>query len=118
MTLPATCAVVADVLRSESIVLFSLKSVHSKLLPDIKKFVRDQMGNNIERLYHMDAATFEAQEKRWLVSPKDVRHIDSMYRNRDTGLALRGVKPLIKRWDDGSETVKQVTEADYDQLAS
>ena len=44
-----------------------------------------------------------------------MRFIDSMYRNRDVGLALHGKKILKKQWDDGLETVKRVMEADDDQ---
>ena len=36
-------------------------------------------------------------EQRWLISPKDVRLIDSSYRNRDAGLAMRG-EMVLKNW--------------------
>jgi hypothetical protein len=38
----------------------------------------------------------------------DVRKIDSVYHNRDTGLARRGLMKLDKWWDEGDETLKEV----------
>ena len=114
MTLPAIFSVVENVLRSDSLVVFTLKGVHGQTVPEIKTLVNNHMKRNIQRLYNIDVTTFEAQEKRWLMSPKDVRFIDCMYRNRDVGLALRGKKILKKQWDDGLETVKRVIEADDD----
>ena len=60
----------------------------------------------------IDAARFNARERRWLISPKDVRLIDSAYRNRETGLARRGQLILKKVWQDGMETVNGVVNAD------
>lgn len=52
---------------------------------------------------------FSADHKRWLVNDKtDVRKIDSVYRNRDAGLARRGLKKLDKWWDEGDETLSMV----------
>lgn len=115
MTLPAIFSVVENVLRSDSLVLFTLKSVHGQIIPEINTLVNNHMKRKIQRLYNFNVTTFEAREKRWLRSPKDVRFNDSMSHNRDVGLALRGKKILKKRWDDGLETVKRVMEADDDQ---
>ncbi|SMY29582.1 unnamed protein product [Zymoseptoria tritici ST99CH_1A5] len=46
-------------------------------------------------------AEFETKWKRFLLSPEDVRFIDSVYRNRDAGLARRGLMVLKKKWDEG-----------------
>lgn len=51
---------------------------------------------------------FEYGPKRFLVSPKDVRLIDSVYRNRDFEMARKGVKPLVKWWNEGDETLEKV----------
>lgn len=51
---------------------------------------------------------FEYGPKRFLLSPKDVRLIDSVYRNRDFEMARKGVKPLVKWWEDGGETLEKV----------
>ena len=51
----------------------------------------------------MTYEAFEQGEQRWLISPKDVRLIDSSYRNRDMGLARRGEKVLDKWWADEEE---------------
>ena len=69
------------------------------------------LERNVRSVYGMGYAQFEASEKRWLISPKDVRLIDSGYRNRDSGLARRGKLILKKRWEDGDETVERVMQA-------
>ena len=51
----------------------------------------------------MTYEAFERGEQRWLISSKDVRLIDSSYRNRDMGLARRGEKVLEKWWVSGEE---------------
>jgi hypothetical protein len=52
---------------------------------------------------------WHADEKRWLVNDKtDVRKIDSVYRNRDAGLARRGLIKLEKWWDEDDDTLKEV----------
>ncbi|KAK3073705.1 hypothetical protein LTR53_004463 [Teratosphaeriaceae sp. CCFEE 6253] len=57
--------------------------------------------------YGVDYVRFDAEHKRFLVSPTDVRFIDSVYRNRDAGAARRGLKTLEKWWKDGDETLRQ-----------
>ena len=74
---------------------------------------------NIQQLYGgIDAARFDVGERRWLISPKDVRLINSAYRNRDTGLARRGQLILKKLWQDSMETVNDVMNADNPQPMS
>ena len=49
---------------------------------------------------------FIKTQKRWLVSGStDVRKIDSVYRNRDAGMARRGLKKLDKWWDMNDDTL-------------
>lgn len=54
---------------------------------------------------------FQREQQRFMMSPPDVRLIDSVYRNRDAGLARRGLKWLEKEWEEGDETLKGVMEA-------
>ena len=69
----------------------------------------ERIEDNIRQLYDgIDVARFDAEEKRWLISSKDVRLIDSAYRNRDVGLARRGQLILKKIWQDDIETVNSV----------
>lgn len=96
--------------------VFNAKSVDGRVNPDTKALVKAHMKVNIERIYAMDVEHFLAEEKRWLVSPKDVRLIDSVYRNRDAGLARRGILQFKKKWEDGMETVDNVMHADDAQL--
>lgn len=116
MTLP-TLADLADVVaESETLVVFSAKSLHGNVPPELKNPVLAQIKGNVERLYGMSVDEFTAREKRWLISPKDVRLIDSGYRNRDAGLARRGLLRLKKVWEDDMETVANVMHADDAQL--
>ncbi|KAF2866290.1 hypothetical protein BDV95DRAFT_505234 [Massariosphaeria phaeospora] len=66
---------------------------------------------NVKRVYgnDVDYGKFMDEEKRWLVNDKtDVRKIDSVYRNRDAGLARRGLKKLDKWWDEDDRTLEEV----------
>ncbi|KAF2010158.1 RNI-like protein [Aaosphaeria arxii CBS 175.79] len=78
------------------------------------KQAHDHIVANIKRIYgaDYDYHTFHAEDKRWLLSDKtDVRKIDSVYRNRDAGLARRHIKKLDKWWDADDETLAQVMKA-------
>jgi hypothetical protein len=57
----------------------------------------------------MTHARFVNEEKRWLINDKaDVRKIFSVYRNRDAGMARRGLKRLDKWWDENDDSLKEV----------
>lgn len=116
MSLPALANLAEVVAKSENLVVFGAKSIYGKVDPAIKSQVNTQIEANIERLYGMSVDEFAAKEKRWLISPKDVRLIDSGYRNRDAGLARRGMLQLKKVWEDGMEIVNGVMHADDVQL--
>ena len=112
MTLSALESILEGVLRSETLVFCSAKSVYRKVSTQVKLPVKERLKVNIRQLYRgIDVACFDAEEKRWLISPKDVRLIDSAYRNRDAGLARRGQLLLKKVWQDGMETVRSVMNA-------
>lgn len=74
----------------------------------VSKVARERLHQNVEQQYGMDYQQFEAAHKRFLISPKDIRHIDSVYRNRDAGAARRGLKRLEKWWDEDDTTLEQV----------
>jgi Ran GTPase-activating protein (RanGAP) involved in mRNA processing and transport len=77
----------------------------------LHKLVRATLEANVKRVFGEDKSYDEwlAHEKRWLVNDKtDVRKIDSVYRNRDAGLARRGLMKLEKWWDEDDETLKEV----------
>ena len=72
---------------------------------------RAHLARNVQRVYGSDVsyALFLSEHKRALVSDEgSVRKIDSVYRNREAGLARRGVKVLEKWWVDGDETLERV----------
>ncbi|KAK1230556.1 hypothetical protein PQX77_006356 [Marasmius sp. AFHP31] len=78
----------------------------------VSLLVKSRMEENVAKEYNGKSYDdFMADEKRWLVSPDDVRYIDSVYRNRDAGLARRGLKRLEKLWDDEDDTLEQVQNA-------
>ncbi|KAM0704717.1 hypothetical protein Q7P35_007503 [Cladosporium inversicolor] len=56
----------------------------------LTKLVKERLRFNVKREFEMEYAEFEAEEKRFLMSPRDVRLIDSVYRNREAGMAKRG----------------------------
>ena len=119
MTLSGLESISEAVIESKALVSFSAKSVHNKVPARIKLPVRARIEENIRQLYGgIGLARFAAEEKRWLISPKDVRLIDSAYRNRDTGLARRGQLILKKVWQDSMETVNGVMNADGSRPAS
>ena len=74
----------------------------------LTKLVRERLRANVWREYGVGYEEFEADEKRFLMSPRDVRLIDSVYRNREAGLAKRGAERLRKVWEDGDETLRMV----------
>jgi hypothetical protein len=80
----------------------------------MKKAVQDHLTANVKARYGEDTSysLFMEEERRWLVSDKtDVRKIDSVYRNRDAGLARRRLLTLIKNWEEGDETLDRVMTA-------
>lgn len=113
MTLSAIESISKEVLKSKTLVVLSAKGVYGKVSAKVKLPVKKRIHKNIWLLYGgIDDAFFDAEEKRWLISPKDVRLIDSAYRNRDAGLARRGQLVLEKIKQDGMETVQGAINAD------
>ena len=77
----------------------------------LAKAAHEVLLKNVQKAYGAEITydEFMNEHKRWLVNDKtDVRKIDSVYRNRDAGLARRGLKKLDKWWDEDDETLKQV----------
>lgn len=101
---------------SRSLVVFKAASIHNKRHPLTKALVKATLQANVTRLYRLTMEQFDANEKRWLISPKDVRFIDSGYRNRDAGLARRKLTTLKKWWEDGMETVQKVVHANDESI--
>ncbi|KAG8531892.1 uncharacterized protein KY384_003528 [Bacidia gigantensis] len=98
---------------SETLQKFHVKSIHGNTDREVKAQLKSTLERNV-RTEHGDGMTyqeFEAGEKRWLVSPRDVRLIDSGYRNHDAGLARRGKMVLKKDWEDDGETIRRVMNA-------
>jgi hypothetical protein len=74
----------------------------------LAKTVRERLHANVRQVYGVDYEQFHSSEKRFLMSPQDVRLIDSVYRNRDAGKARRGLMKLDKVWAEGDETLNMV----------
>ena len=80
---------------------------HVRLLQNVNA----TLAANVKRVYGEDMSykVFMEEEKRWLVNDKtDIRKIDSVYRNRDAGLARRGLMKLDKWWDEDDNTLEEV----------
>ncbi|KAM0262431.1 hypothetical protein ACHAQJ_001682 [Trichoderma viride] len=77
------------------------------------KAIREHLEANVKRVFgdEVSYADFMAEEKRWLVNDKVVRKIDSVYRNRDAGLARRRLLTLVKDWEEGDDTLQRVMDA-------
>ncbi|KAF4949623.1 hypothetical protein FSARC_13431 [Fusarium sarcochroum] len=81
---------------------------------EMNKAVLEHLTANVKARYGEETSynRFMEEERRWLVSDKtDVRKIDSVYRNRDAGLARRRLLTLIKNWEEGDETLDRVMTA-------
>jgi hypothetical protein len=74
----------------------------------LTRLVRERLRVNVQRENGVGYEEFEAEHKRFLVSPRDVRLIDSVYRNREAGMAKRGEGRLKKLWEEGDETLRMV----------
>lgn len=80
---------------------------HRRLL----KEAHNHLAANVKKLFgaNKSYSVFLEDEKRWIINDKDdIRKIDSVYRNRDAGLARRGMKKLEKWWDEDDETLNEV----------
>ncbi|KAL8950731.1 MAG: hypothetical protein Q9222_003250 [Ikaeria aurantiellina] len=98
--------IVDAVCNSENLLAFKLDTVYQyKKEEHLKRRVRAQLTESVKRLYgnEMTYQMLEEGDMRWLRSPKDVRFIDSGYRNQDTRMARRGLMVLDKWWKDLDE---------------
>ncbi|KAF5006952.1 hypothetical protein FDECE_6692 [Fusarium decemcellulare] len=95
-------------------VRFANPAERTKPQIELDKAVRDHLALNVQARYGEGTSyiRFMEEERRWLISDKtDVRKIDSVYRNRDAGLARRRLLTLIKNWEEGDETLDRVMAA-------
>lgn len=74
------------------------------------KAIREHLEAHVRARYGADVTylQFMEEEKRWLVNDKAIRRIDSVYRNRDAGLARRRLMTLVKDWEEGDTTLQEV----------
>ncbi|KAK5995543.1 Protein NLRC3-like protein [Cladobotryum mycophilum] len=90
----------------------AFQSPEAPSLDQIKsdKAIREHLEANVRAHYGADMSyvDFMQDEKRWLVNDKVVRKIDSVYRNRDAGMARRGLMTLIKDWKEGDDTLERI----------
>ncbi|KAL8992590.1 MAG: hypothetical protein Q9188_007554 [Gyalolechia gomerana] len=105
MTTQARTEIADAVCDSSSLLTFKADTVFEKLPRPLKRVIRARLTENLKKVYgdEMTYEEFEQGEQRWLISPKDVRFIDSAYRNRDAELARRGLIRLEKKWADEGE---------------
>lgn len=99
------------VVQSKSALYFNAKSIwrkeragRKKLDSPLEAACIENLQANVQRDYGCTYDEFLQQHKRFVVSPRDVRLIDSVYRNRDANLARRGLKTLDKHWQAGDDT--------------
>lgn len=58
----------------------------------LHKWVQERLHDNVKEKHGMDYVRFENEEKRFWISPRDVRLTDSVCWNRDAAAARRGLK--------------------------
>ncbi|KAF9977942.1 hypothetical protein BGZ73_004382 [Actinomortierella ambigua] len=89
---------------------FPYQASQGRVEIQMRKAVREHLQKNVWARYGRDKSyeQFLADDKRWLVSDRDVRKIDSVYRNRDAGLARRRLVTLVKDWNEGDNTLEKV----------
>ncbi|KAJ6258533.1 hypothetical protein Dda_6577 [Drechslerella dactyloides] len=81
------------------------RSIHAET-NRLKTAVKEKLEANILRDYGISYDEWFNNERRWLVNDRrDVRAIDSVYRNRDAGMARRGQMVLKKWWTAENEGV-------------
>ncbi|KAL8830380.1 MAG: hypothetical protein Q9170_005762, partial [Blastenia crenularia] len=105
MTMPALKNFATTVSNSSNLLVFKVEGVVEKFPRPLKRAIRARLTENVKAVYgnEMTYEDFEKGEKRWLISPKDVRFIDSGYRNRDADKARRGKMILDKWWKNEQE---------------
>jgi len=113
-------SILAGITTSRSMLFFIGKTIWPQSKPAaavaaaqehfrLSKLVHENLTKNVNRVYGVTYTEFMENDKRWLVNDRaDVRKIDSVYRNRDAGLARRGLMKLDKLWDEDDETLKEV----------
>lgn len=96
---------IAQAVEDSHLLVFKAESVYSKLPLTVRQGLRASLTKNVTAIYGQNTTytEFEEGEQRWLISPPDVRFIDSGYRNRDAGLARRGLMILDKTWGEDDE---------------
>jgi hypothetical protein len=94
-------------LQDRDVVSIKAGQEHKRTL----RLVQKQLAANVRKHFgeEMDYSTFNNEEKRWIINDKkDIRKINSVYRNRDANMARQGLKKLDKWWDEGDDTLNQV----------
>ncbi|KAL8991195.1 MAG: hypothetical protein Q9169_007924 [Polycauliona sp. 2 TL-2023] len=110
---------IANAVETSRLLVYRAESVDAKLPLSVRQRIRATLVRNVKAMYGQDKTyeDFEAGEQRWLISPPDVRFIDSGYRNRDAGLARRGLMILDKYWEEPGELAKIInSSADEDSM--
>lgn len=93
---------------------FANPALRTKPQIEADRAVKEHLEANVRARYGQDMTYqhFLEEEKRWIINDRtDVRKIDSVYRNRDAGLARRHLMTLIKDWEEGDDTLERVMKA-------
>lgn len=105
------------ILENKALVFYDATSIVAspsrEELTAAEEAVQKHLEANVRARYGDDMSyeRFMDEEKRWLRSDRSVKHTDSLFRSRDVWKARRGLIPLLKRWDEGDETLRKVQHA-------
>lgn len=115
MTVPCITEM-ATAVQDSRLLVFKAESVNGRVPLSTRHKIRAALTKNVQAIYGKETtyAAFEEGEQRWLVSPPDVRFIDSGYRNRDAGLARRGLLILDKHWEKPAELTRIINYVEDD----
>ncbi|KAL9635657.1 MAG: hypothetical protein Q9204_002546 [Flavoplaca sp. TL-2023a] len=107
---------IATAVQNSRLLVFKAVSVDGRIPLSIRHKIQAALTRNVQATYGKETtyAAFEEGEQRWLVSPPDVRFIDSGYRNRDAGLARRGLMILDKHWEEPDELTRIINNVEDD----
>jgi len=115
-------SILRSICTSDSMIYFSGKTVLPTTRDSLETAARQERMTLLKKTHELFEARVRKQygdevsydqflmdQKRWVVNDEtDVRKIDSVYRNRDAGMARRGLKRLDKWWAEDDDTLSEV----------
>ena len=90
MSVPTIESLMADVTRSDSLVVFYAESRHGNGDKEVLARTKRKLDWNRRHFYGLDEAAFSKTERRWLMDPKGMDIINGACFNPEFGMAFQG----------------------------